>query len=109
MFLVIVYVCEPWMALRCFAYCLRVGLRWVVLTLAFEWTFGRLRGEAFVGEHCGGVQLIARGTDAGRAGHFCDDGVDCVAITPGMCESLKEGWLGGRVAPDVSSVGMEGQ
>ncbi|HEX2665174.1 MAG TPA: hypothetical protein VHM93_20255 [Candidatus Acidoferrum sp.] len=41
LFLVIVYVCEPWMALRSFADCLRVGLPWVVLTLAFEWNFGR--------------------------------------------------------------------
>ena len=71
--------------------------------------FRALRGGAFVGEHCGGVQLIARGTDAGWAGHSCDDAVDCVAITPGICESLKEDWLGGRVAPDVSSIGWEGQ
>lgn len=28
-------------ALRSFADCLRVGLLWVVLTLAFEWNFGR--------------------------------------------------------------------
>ena len=53
-----------------------------------------LRGGAFVGEHRSGVQLIARGTDAGWAGHFCDDAVDCVAITPGICEALKEDWLG---------------
>lgn len=39
--LLIVYVCEPWMALQGFADCLRVGLLWVVLTLAFEWNFGR--------------------------------------------------------------------
>lgn len=33
--LLIVYVCEPWMALQGFADCLRVGLLWVGLTLAF--------------------------------------------------------------------------
>jgi len=41
LFLLIVYFCEPWMTLRSFADCLRVGLLWVVLTLAFEWNFGR--------------------------------------------------------------------
>lgn len=39
--LLIVYVCEPWMALQSFADCLRVGLLWVVPTLAFEWNFAR--------------------------------------------------------------------
>ena len=32
--------------------------------------FRALCDRAFVGEHCGGVQLIARGTIAGWAGHF---------------------------------------
>lgn len=41
LFVLIVYFCEPWMALRSFAECLRVALLWVVLTLAFEWNFGR--------------------------------------------------------------------
>lgn len=41
LFLVIVYICEPWMARRSFADGLRLGLLWVVLTLAFEWNFGR--------------------------------------------------------------------
>lgn len=40
LFLLIVYFCEPWMTLRSFADCLRVGLLWVVLTLVFEWNFG---------------------------------------------------------------------
>jgi len=40
LFLLIVYFCEPWMTLRGFADCLRVGLLWVVLTVVFEWNFG---------------------------------------------------------------------
>lgn len=40
LFLLIVYFCEPWMKLRGATDCLRVGLLWVALTLAFEWNFG---------------------------------------------------------------------
>ncbi|SRR6266566_2899619 len=40
LFLLIVYFCEPWMMLGSSKDGLRVGLLWVVLTLAFEGNFG---------------------------------------------------------------------
>lgn len=40
LFLVIVFLCEPSMKLRSAADAKRVGVLWLVLTLAFEWSFG---------------------------------------------------------------------
>ena len=40
LFLLIVYLCAPWMKLPGSANCLRVGLLWVGMTLAFELSFG---------------------------------------------------------------------
>src|SRR5579859_39031 len=39
LFLIIVYLCVPWMGMRSRGDCFRVGLMWVALTLAFEWSF----------------------------------------------------------------------
>jgi hypothetical protein len=41
LFLLIVYLCEPWMKLQSAGDGLRAGALWLVLTLAFEWSFGR--------------------------------------------------------------------
>ena len=84
--------------MRSFADGLRVGLLWVVLTLACEWHFGHdLMGRSWAGA-AAEYNLLHGGTDAGWAGHFCGDARDGVAITRGVSESLKEGWLGARVA-----------
>jgi hypothetical protein len=40
LFLLIVYLCKPWMKLQSAWDCFRVGLLWVGLTLLFEWSFG---------------------------------------------------------------------
>ena len=77
---------------------MKKGGLWVVLTLAFEWHFAALPDGAFVGEHCGGVQRTAGGTEPVAPAIF--------ARAPWMAWRLrrvsanhgKEDWLGGRVA-----------
>lgn len=98
LFLLIVYFCERWMT---FAKLRGWLARWTALGSAdagLRMAFWARPDGALVGRRRGGVQPIARGTDAGWAGHFCGDARDGVAITRGVSESLKEGWLGARVA-----------
>lgn len=42
LFLFFVYLCAPWMKMRNGGDCLRVGLLWLGLTLAFKLSFGHL-------------------------------------------------------------------